>query len=72
LNLAILNILPIPALDGGRLFFILIEAVTGRKVSQKFESYAHAIGMVLLLALIAVITLSDIIRFISGQPVIPK
>ena len=72
LNLAILNILPIPALDGGRLFFILIEGVTGRKVSQRFESYAHAIGMALLLALIAVITLSDIIRFISGQPVLPK
>jgi len=72
LNLAILNILPIPALDGGRLFFILIEGVTGRKVSRKFESYAHAIGMALLLALIAVITLSDIIRFISGQPVLPK
>ncbi len=72
LNLAILNILPIPALDGGRLFFILIEGVTGRKVSTKFESYAHAIGMALLLALIAVITLSDIIRFISGQPVLPK
>ncbi|OGH16424.1 MAG: hypothetical protein A3C97_02830 [Candidatus Levybacteria bacterium RIFCSPHIGHO2_02_FULL_37_11] len=72
LNLAILNILPIPALDGGRLFFILIEAVTGRKVSTRFESYAHAIGMVLLLALIAVITLSDIIRFISGQPILPK
>ncbi len=72
LNLAILNILPIPALDGGRLFFILIEGVTGRKVSTKFESYAHAIGMALLLALIAIITLSDIIRFISGQPVLPK
>src|SRR3989338_1035493 len=72
LNLAILNILPIPALDGGRLFFILIEGVTGRKVSQRFESYAHAIGMALLLALIAVITLSDIIRFISGQPILPK
>ena len=72
LNLAILNILPIPALDGGRLFFILIEGVTGRKVSQRFESYAHAIGMALLLTLIAVITLNDIIRFISGQPVLPK
>jgi len=72
LNLAILNILPIPALDGGRLFFILIEAVTGRKVSTKFESYAHAIGMAILLALIAAITLSDIIRFISGQPILPK
>jgi len=72
LNLAILNILPIPALDGGRLFFILIEAVTRRKVSAKFEGYAHAIGMVLLLALILAITLSDIIRIISGQPILPK
>ena len=72
LNLAILNVLPIPALDGGRLFFILIEGITGRKVPQKFEGYAHAIGMALLLALIAVITLSDIIRFISGQPILPK
>ncbi len=72
LNLAILNILPIPALDGGRLFFILIEAVTGRKVSTKFESMAHAIGMAILLALIALITLSDIIRWIKGQPILPR
>ncbi|MCL5113962.1 MAG: M50 family metallopeptidase [Patescibacteria group bacterium] len=72
LNLAILNVLPIPALDGGRLFFILIEGITGRKVSARFESYAHAVGMVLLLALIIIITLSDIIRFISGQPILPK
>jgi len=72
LNLAILNILPIPALDGGRLFFILVEGVTGRKVPQKFEAYAHAIGMAVLLALIAFITLSDIIRLISGQSILPK
>ena len=72
LNLAILNILPIPALDGGRLFFIFIEGVTGRKVPQRFEAYAHAIGMAILLALIAFITLSDIIRLISGQPLLPK
>ena len=72
LNLAILNILPIPALDGGRLFFILIEGVIGRKISQKFESKAHAIGMAILLSLIAIITIHDIIRFFSGQPVVPK
>lgn len=72
LNLAIMNVLPIPALDGGRLFFILVEAVTRKKVPTKFEGYAHAIGMALLLALIAAITLSDIIRIISGQPVIPR
>ena len=72
LNLAILNILPIPALDGGRLFFILVEGVIGRKISQKFEAKAHAIGMAILLSLIALITINDIIRFFSGQPVIPK
>lgn len=72
INLAILNILPIPALDGGRLLFILIEAVTGRKVNQRFESLAHAVGMALLLALIALITLHDVSRLISGQPLIPK
>lgn len=72
LNLAILNVLPIPALDGGRLFFILLEGVVGKKVSHSFESKAHSIGMIVLLALIALITLSDIIRWISGQPILPK
>lgn len=72
LNLAILNVLPIPALDGGRLFFILIEGVVGKKVSHSFESKAHAIGMAVLLALIVLITLSDLIRWISGQPILPK
>ncbi len=72
LNLAILNILPIPALDGGRFLFILIEAVTRRKVNQKVESYAHAIGMVLLLTLIALITIHDLIRVFTGQPILPK
>ncbi len=72
LNLAILNILPIPALDGGRFFFILIEAVTRRKVNQKMESYAHAIGMVILLTLIALITIHDLIRVFTGQPILPK
>lgn len=72
LNLAIINVLPIPALDGGRLFFILIEAVTRKKVHPKFESYAHAVGMALLLALIALITIHDLTRVLSGQPILPK
>ena len=72
LNLAILNILPIPALDGGRLFFIIIEAVTRRKVDQKIEGYAHAIGMAILLALILLITLHDLVRVFTGQPILPK
>ena len=72
INLAILNVLPIPALDGGRLFFILIEAVTRRKVNQRFESLVHAIGMVLILSLLALITLYDLSRLFSGQPLIPR
>jgi regulator of sigma E protease len=72
LNLAIINILPIPALDGGRLLFIVIEAVTRRKVDPSLESRAHMIGMVILLGLIALITLHDVIRVLSGQPLLPK
>lgn len=72
LNLAIINILPIPALDGGRLFFILLEAVTRKKVNPKIEGYAHAVGMALLLGLIALITLHDLFRVFTGQPILPK
>ncbi len=72
LNLAVLNILPIPALDGGRLFFILIEAVTGRKVNATFEGYAHTVGMVVLLMLIFFITFHDLFRLFTGQPILPK
>ena len=72
LNLAIINILPIPALDGGRLFFIVIEAVTRKKVNPKFEGYAHTIGMAILLGLIAIITLHDLFRIFTGQPILPK
>lgn len=71
LNLAVLNILPIPALDGGRLAFILVEMFTGKKANPKWEGYAHAVGMALLLGLIALITLHDLLRVFSGQPVIP-
>ncbi len=72
LNLAIINILPIPALDGGRLLFIAIEGIFRKKVDAKIEAYAHAIGMAILLGLIVLITLHDLIRIITGQPIIPK
>lgn len=60
ISLAFFNILPIPALDGGRLFFILIEAFTGRKVNQRIESFAHSMGMIVLLGLMLLITFKDI------------
>jgi regulator of sigma E protease len=63
-SLAFFNILPIPALDGGRLFFILIEGITGRKVNQKFETLAHTVGMIVLLGLIVLITFKDIFQYI--------
>lgn len=72
LNLAIINVLPIPALDGGRLLFIVIEGLTGKKVSPRAETMAHTIGMAFLLGLIALITLHDILRVISGQPILPQ
>ncbi len=72
LNLAILNILPFPALDGGRLAFIVIEAIFGKKIGLKYESYAHAVGMMILIALILIITVNDLIRVFSGQPIIPS
>ncbi|MDE2025762.1 MAG: site-2 protease family protein, partial [Patescibacteria group bacterium] len=72
LNLAIMNVLPIPALDGGRLFFILLEAVTGIKVSPKVENYTHAVGMAVLMFFILLITFHDLFRVFSGQSLLPK
>lgn len=64
-NLAILNALPIPALDGGRLLFIAIESVFGRKILPKVEAAIHTVGMVILILLILAITASDIQRLIT-------
>ena len=66
INLAILNILPFPALDGGRLLFIFIERIVGRKVIPKVETIIHSIGMIILLALILAITIHDIQGLISA------
>ncbi len=62
-NLGVFNLLPVPALDGGRAFFIFVEMIIRRKIPQKFESVVHAVGLILLLALIAVITIKDIVGF---------
>lgn len=63
INLAVVNVLPIPALDGGRLLFIGIEAIVGRRVKPKFEKVAHQIGFFLLILLIILITYNDVLRF---------
>lgn len=59
-NLAILNIVPFPALDGGRLLFIAIEKAIGRKVVPKVEAFINTVGMVILLLLLFAITVHDI------------
>lgn len=63
LNLALINILPFPALDGGRIVFIAIEKIRGKRLPEKYEQITHSIGFVLLLALMFLITWRDIIRF---------
>jgi regulator of sigma E protease len=61
-NLAVINIMPFPALDGGRLVVVLLEAVTRRKFSQNTVNIIHAIGFLLLLALMVILTIGDIRR----------
>jgi regulator of sigma E protease len=60
--LAIMNILPIPALDGGHVMFLLFEVITGRKPSDKFLEYAQIAGMILLLSLLVLANGNDILR----------
>ena len=66
INLGIFNLLPLPALDGGRIFFILIELIIRRPVPQKYEGLVHTIGFVILLGLMLLITAKDIIALITG------
>ena len=70
INLAVMNMLPIPALDGGRVVGLLIttaiEGVTRKKLDVKYEGYIHGIGMVLLLALMAIILFKDIFVIFKG------
>lgn len=63
LNLVVINIFPFPALDGGRLLFLIIEKIKGSPLPVKFERYANSIGMILLLTLMAAITIRDIVKF---------
>jgi regulator of sigma E protease len=63
ISLAVFNVLPIPGLDGGRLFFLIIEAVTRKKVNPKIEGYIHAAGMAFLLLLLLLVTIKDVNQF---------
>ena len=64
-NLGVMNLLPLPALDGGRILFVLIEMVTRKKVPEKFEAAVHGAGFVLLIILAVIVTGSDIMKLIK-------
>ena len=64
LNLAVINILPFPALDGGRLLFVIIEAVKGTPINPRFVVVANTVGFALLIMLMVVVTWNDIVRLI--------
>ena len=61
-NLGVMNLLPIPALDGGRLLFLVIELVRGKRVPPEKEGYVHMIGMMFLLILMAFVVFNDLKR----------
>lgn len=67
INIGLFNLLPIPALDGGRFFFMLVEFVFRKPVPAKYENFIHAAGMILLLCFMAVVSFSDIWKLISGK-----
>ncbi|MCA9376065.1 MAG: RIP metalloprotease RseP [Candidatus Doudnabacteria bacterium] len=62
-NLALINVLPLPALDGGRILFAIIEKLRGKPVSQKTEGMVHTVGFVSLLVLMLAVTVRDVARF---------
>ena len=67
LNLAVVNLLPIPALDGGRIVFVLVEmARGGRRLAPQKERFVHAVGFALLIGLIIAVSVNDVRRLLSG------
>jgi regulator of sigma E protease len=65
INLGLINLFPIPALDGSRLVFLGLEGLRGRPVDPKKENFIHLVGFVLLMALMVVITYQDILRILT-------
>lgn len=59
-NLAVMNLLPLPALDGGRIFFLLLNVILPRKIPARYEGYVHMAGMAALMLLMVIVTLSDV------------
>lgn len=71
INLAILNLLPIPALDGGRIMFALAEMISRRRIPPEKEALVHMAGFVILIGFMIIVTFMDISNWIAGKPPIP-
>ena len=72
INFGIINLFPLPALDGGRIAFVLLEAVRrGKRIAPKTEGLVHLIGFALLIVFFLAITYQDIMRIVSGESIIP-
>ena len=65
-NVGVFNLLPLPALDGGRFVFLLIELIFRKKIPAKYEGLVNFIGLILLLLLMVVVTYSDVTKLITG------
>lgn len=65
INIGVFNILPLPALDGGRMFFLLVEGIRRKPINPKYEGYVHGAGLIILLAFMVIVTFSDIMNLIK-------
>lgn len=65
INVGFINFLPLPAFDGGRILFLIIEKIKGKPVNPRLENTIHSIGLFLLLALMVLVTYNDIIKIIK-------
>lgn len=66
INIGVFNLMPLPALDGGRLFFLIIEGIRRKPIKPKYEGFIHGAGLVLLLLLMVVVTFNDIVNLIRN------
>lgn len=66
-NLGVVNLLPLPALDGGRLLFLIVEAIRRKPINPKYEGWVNAAGFALLMGFMLIVTFSDILRLITGK-----
>ena len=66
INLGVVNLLPLPALDGGRIVFLLIELVRRKPMKPEYEGYVHLMGFALLILFMIFVTYKDIMKLIAG------